>query len=547
MTEQHPPSPSDPSGLGDPVHATSAESAPAAQPPALAAGTMTHREVIAVITGLMIGLFLAALDQTIVATALPTIVGELGGLEQLSWTVTIYLLASTATTPLYGKVGDLYGRKQVFQFAIGVFMVGSLVSGLAQDMTTLIVGRGVQGIGAGGLIALTLAIVGDIVSPRERGRYQGMFGAVFGVSSVLGPLLGGFFTESLSWRWVFWINIPLGLVALLVIQRRLHLPRHRVEHAVDYVGAALIVVAVTSLLLVTVWGGDTYAWASTQIIGLAVLGLVALGSFIWWESRVPEPILPLRLFRNSVFTITSMTSFLFGFGFFGGIIFLPLYLQVVKGYSPTASGLLLLPLVLGIFLTSAGSGQLITRTGRYKIYPTIGLVLIPIAMFWLSTLTVDTPVWNLAMRTFLLGLGLGLVIQTLVVAVQNAVDFRDLGVATSSNTFFRSMGGAIGTAVFGEVLNTTLSRELETALPGGPPAGVDQATLTGSPAAIQALPDPVREPLLAAFTTAIDAVFVVGGVVMALAFVVNLFLKELPLRDTSGLQEAAGAPGADGV
>ena len=505
-------------------------------------GAMTHREVLVVIGGLMVGLFLAALDQTIVATALPTIVGELGGIEQYSWTVTAYLLTATSSTPLYGKIGDLYGRKPVFQGAVVIFVLGSLVSAMAPSMLVLILGRAVQGLGAGGLIALTLAIVGDIVSPRERGRYQGLFGAVFGISSVLGPLLGGFFTESLSWRWVFWINVPLGLVALLTIQRTLHLPRRRVEHSIDYVGAGLIVAAVSAILLVTVWGGNEYEWTSPVIIGLAVAAVALTGIFIAWELRVPEPLLPMRLFRNPVYSNTNAVSFLFGFAFFGAIIYLPVYLQVVRGYGPTASGLLLLPLVLGIFITSTGSGQLITRTGRYKIYPVIGLAIIPLALLWLSTLTVDTPMWNVSLRIFVLGLGLGLVIQTLVVAVQNAVDPRDLGVATSSNTFFRSMGGAIGTAVFGSVLTATLTASIESQFPGGPPPGFDAAAVSSTPEAIAALPDEVREPLLAAFVDAIDRVFMVGVPVILVAFVLTLFLRELPLRETSGIQESARDP-----
>jgi EmrB/QacA subfamily drug resistance transporter len=515
----------------------------ASAPESPAAGAaMTHREVLTVIGGLMIGLFLAALDQTIVATALPTIVGELGGLNEYSWTVTVYLLTATASTPLYGKIGDLYGRKKVFQAAIVIFVLGSLVSGVATSMATLIAGRAVQGLGAGGLIALTLAIVGDIVSPRERGRYQGLFGAVFGISSVLGPLLGGFFTDTLSWRWVFWINVPLGLVALLTIQRTLHLPPKRVEHRIDYLGAALIMAGVSAILLVTTWGGQEYAWDDPLIVGLAVGGALLLVLFVLWELRVPEPLLPMRLFGNSVFTNTSIVSFLFGFAFFGAIIYLPVYLQVVRGYSPTTSGLLLLPLVLGIFLTSTGSGQAITRTGRYKIYPTLGLMIIPLALLWLSTLEVDTPIWNLSLRIFLLGLGLGLVIQTLVVAVQNAVDVRDLGVATSSNTFFRSMGGAIGTAVLGSVLTSTLTSELAAAFPGGPPPGLDTSTISGTPEAIRALPDTVLEPLLEAFTAALDRVFLVGVPVIALAFLLTLFLREIPLRETSGLQEAHREP-----
>jgi EmrB/QacA subfamily drug resistance transporter len=505
-------------------------------------GAMTHREVLVVIGGLMVGLFLAALDQTIVATALPTIVGELGGIEQYSWTVTAYLLTATSSTPLYGKIGDLYGRKRVFQGAVVIFVLGSVVSAMASSMSVLILGRAVQGLGAGGLIALTLAIVGDIVSPRERGRYQGLFGAVFGISSVLGPLLGGFFTESLSWRWVFWINVPLGLVALLTIQRTLHLPRRRVEHAIDYVGAGLIVSAISALLLVTVWGGNEYEWTSPVIIGLAVAAVVLTATFVVWELRAPEPLLPMRLFHNPVFSTTNAVSFLFGIAFFGGIIYLPVYLQVVRGYGPTASGLHLLPLVLGIFVTSTGSGQLITRTGRYKIFPVTGLVIIPLALLWLSGLTVDTPMWNVSLRIFVLGLGLGLVIQTLVVAVQNAVEPRDLGVATSSNTFFRSMGGAIGTAVFGSVLSATLTSSIESQFPGGPPPGFDPAAVSGTPEAIAALPAAVREPLLVAFVDAIDRVFLVGVPVVLVALVLTLFLREIPLRETSGLQEAAREP-----
>lgn len=527
------------------AQSSGATGAPANEPEsAESSGAMTHREVLVVIGGLMVGLFLAALDQTIVSTALPTIVGELGGIQQYSWTVTAYLLTATASTPLYGKIGDLYGRKSVFQAAVVIFILGSLLSGIATNMGVLIAGRAVQGLGAGGLIALTLAIVGDIVSPRERGRYQGLFGAVFGISSVLGPLLGGFFTESLSWRWVFWINVPLGLLALFTIQRTLHLPKKRVEHAIDYVGAALIVAAVSAILLVTVWGGNEYEWNSPVIIGLGIAGVVLVGVFIAWELRVPEPLLPMRLFRNSVFSNTSAVSFLFGISFFGAIIYLPVYLQVVRGYGPTASGLLLLPLVLGIFITSTGSGLLITRTGRYKVFPVVGLGIIALAMLWLAGLEVDTPMWNVSLRVFFLGFGLGLVIQTLVVAVQNAVAPRDLGVATSSNTFFRSMGGAIGTAVYGSVLTATLTTSLAQRFPGGPPAGINPDALSGSPEAIQALPAAVQEPLLESFMEAIDRVFTVGVPVVVVAFLLALFLKELPLRETSGLQETASDPAA---
>jgi EmrB/QacA subfamily drug resistance transporter len=503
---------------------------------------MTHREILVVMSGLMLGLFLAALDQTIVSTALPRIVEELNGLDHLAWVVTAYLLTATASTPLYGKISDIYGRKPVFQTAIVIFLVGSLLAGLSQDMGQLIATRAIQGLGAGGLISLTLAIVGDMVSPRERGRYQGYFGVVFGVASVLGPLLGGFFVDTLSWRWIFYVNLPLGIVALLVVARVLHAPFTPRQHSIDYLGAALMVGGVTSLLLVTVWAGQEYDWDSPVIVGLSVTAAVLLGLFVWQERRAPEPILSMRLFRNRTFAIGNTVGFLFGFGFFGAIIFLPLYLQIVRGATPTQSGLQLLPLVLGIFLTANLSGQLITRTGRYKAWPVAGLAIVAVAMFLLAQLDVDEPLWSVLLRIFVLGIGLGCVIQTLVVAVQNAVDPRELGVATSSTTFFRTLGGAFGTSVFGAVLGSVLARELADRLGGSLPPGVDPDTIAAGPEAVRALPPEVQAQVVDSFVVALDRVFLIGVPVALVAMVLALFLPELELRRTTGVVERDAAP-----
>ena len=390
---------------------------------------LSHREILVVFSGLMLGMLLAALDQTIVATALPTIVGDLGGLNHLSWVVTAYLLASTASTPLYGKISDLYGRKIMFQAAIVLFLVGSVLSGAAQNMGQLIGFRAIQGLGAGGLMAMAMAIIGDIVSPRERGRYQGYTGAVFAVSSVAGPLAGGFFVDHLSWRWVFYINVPIGLLALVVTSSVLRLPFVKRPHRIDYLGSALLVGAVTCLLLVAVWGGSEYAWGSPTIVGLAVAGAVLIGLFVVQERRAAEPVLPLRLFANSVFTVGSVASFLVGASMFAAIIFVPLYLQIVNGASPTESGLQLIPLMLGLIVGSVGSGRLITKFGRYKMFPVAGTATMSLGLYLLSRWDADTSRLIQVVYMAVLGLGVGLVMQVLVLAVQNAVDHRDLGIA----------------------------------------------------------------------------------------------------------------------
>lgn len=495
------------------------------------ASPMTHRQILLVLSGLMLGLFLAALDQTIVATALPTIAGELGGLEQLSWVVTAYLLTSTASAPLYGKVSDMYGRKIVFQFAIVTFLLGSVLAGIAQSMLQLIVFRAVQGLGAGGLIVMAMTIVGDVLSPRERGRYQGYIGSVFALSSIAGPLLGGFFVDNLSWRWVFYINLPIGLAALFVTASVLDLPFRRVDHPVDYLGATLLVGGVSSLLLVTVWGGSEYPWGSPVIIALSVLSVALLAWFLVQERRVEEPILPLRLFRDRTFAITSAAGFIVGLGMFGAIVFLPLFLQVVMGASPTNSGLLLIPLMGGVVTSSILSGRLITRTGRYKVFPLVGTTLMAVGLWLLSNMSPETNLFQASAFMIVFGTGVGLVLQVLVIAVQNAVEARDLGVATSSTTFFRSLGGSFGTALFGAILTSQLVTRLTPLAPEGSSAGFGE--LTGSPELIAQLPPGVRDSVIEAFSGAITTSFAVAIPFIVVALLLVVFLPEIPLRDTA--------------
>jgi EmrB/QacA subfamily drug resistance transporter len=493
--------------------------------------TYTHREIMVVLGGLSLGMLLAALDQTIVATALPTIVGDLGGLNHLSWVVTAYLVASTVTTPLYGKISDLFGRKRVFQFAIVVFLAGSALAGLSQNMTELIGFRFVQGLGAGGLITLAMTIIGDVVPPRQRGRYQGYMGAVFALASVIGPLMGGFFVDQLSWRWVFYVNLPVGAVALVVTSIVLDLPVRRVSHSIDYVGTALLVGAVGSVLLAVTWGGTQYAWGSVTILSLGVAGAVLLVAFVAVERRVAEPVLPLYLFRNRVFSVATATMFIVGLAMFGGIIYLPLFLQVVTGSSATNAGLLLLPLILGLMVTAIVSGRVISHTGRYKIFPVTGMLVMATGMYLLSTMGPTTTRVSASAYMIVLGLGLGMVMQVLVLAVQNAVDPRDLGTATGAATFLRSMGGSFGVALLGAVLSNRLATNLADLLPGGHlPAGVSPDTLKGSPAAILSLPPAVRGPVIEAFARSIDTVFLVGVPIALVGFAISLLLREVPLR-----------------
>ncbi|MBF9073098.1 MFS transporter [Streptacidiphilus fuscans] len=507
------------------------------------------RRVRLVFLGVMLGMFLAALDQTIVSTALPTIVGDLGGANHLSWVVTAYMLAATATTPLWGKLGDLFGRKGVFLVCIVIFLVGSALCGQARNMTELIAFRAVQGLGGGGLMVLAMAVIADVVPPRERGRYQGVIGAVFGVSSVVGPLLGGFLVDNLNWRWVFYVNLPVGVVALFVIATALHAKKPEGRPSIDYVGTVLLAAASTCLVLITSLGGQTWAWNSVEVWGCGIGAVVLIGAFIWVEQRVKEPVLPLRLFKNRIFTVCSAMGFIIGLCMFGALSYIPLYMQVVNGNSPTQSGLRLLPMMAGVLITSIGTGQLISRTGRYKIYPILGTALTCVALVLLAQVDEKTSATVMGVYMLILGLGLGLVMQVLIIAVQNSTDFADLGTATSGVTYFRSIGGSFGASIFGTVLNNQLNSKITHALADGtlsphfPVKEVlaDPTLVAKAPPALK----PIVEPFLHLFAISLQTVYLVAAGIAVIAFVLSLFLREVPLRTatrTSGQGEAAGPP-----
>jgi len=497
--------------------------------------TVTGRTRWLIIGALLLGMLLAALDQTIVSTALPTIVGDLGGLNHLSWIVTAYLLASTASTPLWGKLGDLYGRKIFFQAAIVIFLVGSVLSGLSQSMSELIVFRAIQGLGGGGLIVGAQSIIGDVIPPRERGRYQGLFGAVFGVTSVIGPLLGGLFVDHLTWRWVFYVNLPTGAVALFVVAAVLPRSGQRVRRSIDYLGTLTLAAAATGLVLVTTLGGTTYDWGSPFIVGLAVASVVLIGVFLLIERRADEPVIPLALFGNRVFAAASGVGFVVGFAMFGAITFLPLFLQVVKGAAPTSSGLQLLPMMGGMLLASIGSGQLISRWGRYKVFPVAGTAIMTVGLYLFSTMDQFTASGLVSLFMFVLGVGLGLVMQVLVIAVQNAVDYQDLGTATSGATFFRSIGGSFGTAVFGAIFAGVITGNL-----AGQhiPAGAGSGGASVSPAQLDALPAAARAGYIAAYADSLQTVFLVAVPIGVVAFLLTLLLPEIRLRTAVGSDAA---------
>lgn len=501
----------------------------ATQNPA-APAALSHRQILIAFSGLVLAMLLAALDSTIVSTALPTIVSEMGGLEHLAWVVTGYLLAQTIVTPIYGKVGDLYGRKIVMQSAIVLFLVGSALCGLSQNMTQLIVFRAVQGLGGGGLVVTTQAVVGDIVPPRDRGRYQGIFGAVFGLSSIAGPLLGGYFTTHLSWRWIFYVNLPVGIAALVVLAATLPSLSHRVARAIDYTGAALLAVVLSSITLLSDLGGTTYPWSSPVTIGLIAVSLLSLVLFVMVERKAAEPVLPLQLFRQQTFVVTAVVGLIVGFALFGSVTYFPLYLQVVKGVSPTASGMQMVPMMGGMLVTSIMSGQLISRTGRYKIFPVVGTAVMTLGLFLLSRLTPQSTDARASLLMLVLGIGLGMVMQVLVIAVQNDVDYRDLGVATSGATLFRLIGGSLGTAILGAIFAARLGVHLIRLLPPGTVA--NGAARNMSVQALLQLPPPARVAYAEAFTASLDTVFLVATVVCAIGFVLVWFLPERPLRAT---------------
>ncbi|ASO18607.1 EmrB/QacA subfamily drug resistance transporter [Actinoalloteichus hoggarensis] len=512
---------------------------------ATTAPPVSGRRVPLAIGTLMLAMLLAALDQTIVATALPTIVGDLGGLSHISWVVTAYILAATAFTPLWGKLGDQYGRKHLFQIAILIFLGGSALCGLAQEMSHLIGARAVQGLGGGGLMVLTQASVGDIVSPRQRGRYQGFFGATFGVASVAGPLLGGFVVDHLTWHWVFYINLPLGILAMIVIGLVLPAGTTREKHRIDYLGTALLAGIAVTLVLVTSWGGTRWPWGSPVIIGLAIGALGLLVLWVTTERRAAEPVLPLRLFSDRVFSVAVAIAFIVGFAMFGALTYLPLFLQVVHGVSPTLSGVHLLPMVGGLFVTSVISGRLITRHGRYRLFPIVGTGLVTIAMALLSTMTAQTSTLVMSLYFFLLGFGLGGVLQVLVIAVQNSAPYPDLGAVTSGNTFFRSIGGSFGVSLFGAVFADRLAAALAAAGHRSPlPPGTDAQRLQSDPDAVHSLPPDQARQAIDAYADAIADVFLVATPVAAVAFLLTWFLREVPLREatsTADLGESVGA------
>jgi EmrB/QacA subfamily drug resistance transporter len=476
----------------------------------------------AVFGALFLALLLAALDQTIVSTALPTMVGDLGGLAHLSWVVTAYLLTSTVVGPLYGKFGDLHGRKIVLQVAIAVFLVGSALCGIAQDMLQLIVFRALQGIGGGGLIVVTIAVIGDLIPPRERGRYQGFFGAVFGLATVIGPLLGGFFVDHLSWRWIFYINLPTGVLAMIVIGAVLPPRGTRRQHAIDYAGALLLIAALSAAILFTSLGGTTFPWSSPVMLGLIAASVVAAVAFVAVEHRAREPILPMSLFANRNFTVASSVGLIVGLSLFGAVTFLPIYLQVVKGVSPSTSGLMLMPMMLGMLTTSIISGRLISRFGRYKLFPILGTATMTFGLGALSLLSVDSNPWLTAIDALWLGLGMGMVMQVLIIAVQNSVDYKHLGVATSGTMLFRSLGGALGVALFGAIFANLLHAQLE-----GPRMEFLASVI---PSAVQGLPPNLHQEYITAVMAALRPVFLAAACISALGFVLTWLLHETPLR-----------------
>jgi len=513
-----------------------------------AAASTAQREaaprIAPVFGALMLVMLMASLDQTIVSTALPTIVGDLGGASKLAWVVTAYMLASTVTTPLAGKLGDIYGRKIVLQVALVTFLVGSALCGLANGMNELILFRGIQGLGGGALMVSTQAAIGDIVPPRDRGRYSGLMGSVFGVSTVIGPLLGGFFVDHLSWRWIFYVNLPIGVLAFVVLAAVLHAPESRQRHVIDYLGVALLAAGLSSIVLFTSLGGNSYAWSSPLIIGLMIASVVLLAGFVWAERRAAEPVLSLDLFRNAVFAVTSAVGFIVGFAMFGSLTFIPVYLQIVKGASPTESGLQLVPLMAGVLVASIGSGLLTARSGRYKVFPIVGTALMTVGMLLLSRLDVDTSIAQADAYMFVLGMGLGFVMQTLVLAVQNAVSYEQLGVATSGASLFRSMGGSIGTPIFGAILSNQLASNLADAF-HGVPGGTGNLTTQATPESVSQLPPQIHDPYVAAYAHSLQPLFLVGAGIAFLAFCLSWFIKELPLRQTiatSGVGESFAKP-----
>ena len=533
--------------------ATESDAAPARE------GALTHRQVLTILTGLLLGMFLAALDQTIVSTAIRRIGDDLNGLSVQAWVTTAFLITTTISTPLYGKLSDIYGRKPLFLIAIAIFIVGSALCGLANSMYMLAAFRAFQGLGAGGLFSMALAILADIVSPQERPRYMGYFMAVFATSSVLGPVIGGFLSGQdqifgvSGWRWIFYVNVPIGLVALVVVNRVLRLPHYRRDHGIDWEGALALVVGLVPLLIIAEQGRE-WGWASPAAWLCYLIGLGGLGAFVWIEAHMrDEALIPLRLFRSGPFSIGAGLSFVIGVGMFGGIASIPLYLQIVKGASPTKAGLLILPLVLGIMTASMVSGRITSRTGRYKMFPIIGTVSLVVALLLLATVGADTPLWRTDLYMVLFGVGLGLNMQTIFMAMQNAVPPSDIGVATSSGTFFRQVGGTLGTAVFLSILFSAAPHKIASQYAAARQTPEFQAAAQAQPdqvallkgggslndtSFVQQLDRVLAHPFQAGFSQAMDLVFLFGAIVLSVAVLLSFFLKEVPLRQMSGMEAA---------
>jgi EmrB/QacA subfamily drug resistance transporter len=514
--------------------------------PESASALITPQRRNLIFVAVLLGMLLAALDQTIVATALPTVVSDLGGAGHQSWVVTSYLLASTIVTAVVGKLGDMFGRKVVFQASVLFFLAGSVLCGLATSMTMLVAARALQGIGGGAIMVTAMAVIGEVIPLRERGRYQGALGAVFGVTTVIGPLLGGFFTDHLTWRWAFWINVPVALVVLAVGATAIPALARSTKPVIDYMGILLVGLGASGLTLATSWGGGEYAWTSPMIVGLFVGSAVALASFVWVETRTAEPILPMRLFASPVFTVCCILAFIVGFAMLGALTFLPTFMQFVDGVSATESGLRTLPMVAGLLITSMGSGVIVGRTGRYKIFPVVGTAVMAVGFLLLSQMDAATPTWQQSLFLFVLGTGIGLCMQTLILTVQNTMSFTDLGVATSGVTFFRTIGSAFGAAIFGSLFANFLSDRLGPAmLASGAPARAAQ-----SPQALHELSPAMAAPIVDAYADSLGTVFLCAVPIAVVGFVVALFLKEVPLREmdavsATDLGEGFGMPSTE--
>ena len=522
-----------------------APAATVSEPESSSAGISLHRRNL-IFVAVLLGMLLAALDQTIVATALPTVVADLGGAGHQAWVVTSYLLASTIVTAIVGKLGDLFGRKVVFQASVVFFLVGSVLCGLSGSMTMLVASRALQGIGGGAIMVTAMAVIGEVIPLRERGRYQGALGAVFGVTTVIGPLLGGFFTDHLTWRWAFWINIPVAVVVLLVGAVAIPSLAKAGRPVIDYAGILLIGVGASGLTLATSWGGGKYAWGSPMIIGLFVASAAAIAVFVWVETRAAEPILPIRLFASPVFTVCCILGFIVGFAMLGALTFLPTFMQFVDGVSATTSGLRTLPMVAGMLITSIGSGNIVGRTGRYKIFPVAGTATMAVGFVLLSGMDATTPTWQQSVYLFVLGSGIGLCMQVLVLVVQNTSSFADLGVATSGVTFFRTIGSSFGAAIFGSLFANFLAGRIGPALAAGgaPPRAAE------SPQALHALSPEMAAPIVDAYADSLGTVFLCAVPVAVVGFFVSLFLKETPLREmdamsATDLGEGFGMPSTE--